>query len=173
MNADGCDSLIQINLIVESIDLTVTQNGAELIANQTGAMYQWLNCTDMTPIAGATNQSYIATSNGNYAVAIINNYGCKDTSECFTVEGIGIIENDFGSKFIVYPNPTDGNLSINLGNTFGFISIKLKDINGKVFWTKEFEDKQLLNLAFDAASGTYLLVIESENKKAVIQLVKL
>lgn len=165
-NSYGCDSVIQINLNVADIDSTVSQNGAELIANQEGVAYQWINCTNMTPIQGATNQMFTASLNGDYAVVIINSFGCSDTSACFTVDEIGI-EGEFGSKFSVYPNPTHGHLVIDLGEKFELITCRLQDMSGKEIWVKEFQEIQLVAFEVDFPADHYLLIIESENQRIV------
>jgi len=114
-NSNGCDSVITLNLTVNSIDSSVTQTGNSLKATLNGAKYQWLNCANNnSQMIGDTNQTFVASTNGNYAVEITKN-GCTDTSICYTVNGIGIIENNFGSKMRVYPNPTEGHFSIDLG----------------------------------------------------------
>ena len=43
-NSVGCDSLITLNLTINTVDNSVTQSGAMLTANQTGGSYQWLEC---------------------------------------------------------------------------------------------------------------------------------
>jgi len=101
-NAIGCDSIISIDLTINTIDVSVSQAGALLTANETGATYQWLDCPVMTAIGGATNQSYNATSNGNYAVVVTKN-GCSDTSVCYTITVVGIIENGFENELIIFP----------------------------------------------------------------------
>ncbi|MDB4286155.1 GEVED domain-containing protein [bacterium] len=168
---NGCDSTVTLSLTVNSLNSSVSQIGAELTADETGATYQWLNCPALTPISGATTQSYTAPSNGDYAV-IINNNGCSDTSACYTVVSVGIVENDFGTGFLVYPNPTDGNFSIALGAKYPSITITLTDIKGKFIQSNIYKDSQLLNLNIEEAAGVYLLMIESEDKKAVIRLVR-
>ena len=40
-------------------------------------------------------------------------------------EALGLIENGFPLKPIIYPNPTDGNISIDLRNNYNNISIEL------------------------------------------------
>ena len=60
-NAAGCDSVVTLNLTINTVESSVTQNGTILSSNQSGASYQWVECPAMTPISGATSQSYIAT----------------------------------------------------------------------------------------------------------------
>lgn len=161
------------SIVVNSVDVGVTQSASLLSANLSGATYQWINCLGMTPIDGATSQSFNANANGDYAVIVAGN-NCTDTSTCYTVTGIGvgITENDFGNSLLIYPNPTDGNFSIELGNIYETTIITITDISGRAIQTESYNKSQLLNLKIDGPAGVYLLMIESGNKKAVIRLLK-
>ena len=170
-NAAGCDSVITLNLTINTVNNAVTQSGTLLTANESGATYQWLICPGMTPISGATNQTYSATSNGDYAV-IVNNGSCSDTSACYTVSSVGIMENDFGNNLLIYPNPTDGPFSIDFGETCSTATITITDLNGKIVLSKVYHENQLLNLQLEEPAGIYFLKVESGDKKAVIRLVK-
>lgn len=80
-NADGCDSIITINLTINSFQAFVSEANDVLSASVNNASYQWLNCATNQPIAGQTNQTFTPNSNGNYAVIVTSN-GCSDTSDC-------------------------------------------------------------------------------------------
>jgi hypothetical protein len=93
------------------IDTSLWSNGAKLHSNQDSATYQWIDCSTLLPVAGATNQDFYPLTNGNYEV-IITKDGCSDTSAC-TSKTTGISEN--GNKeasLTVYPNPAQGEFSI-------------------------------------------------------------
>ncbi|MBT5403219.1 MAG: T9SS type A sorting domain-containing protein, partial [Crocinitomicaceae bacterium] len=160
-----------LNLIIDSVDTTVTPSGFLLTANQSGASYQWLDCPAMTPISGAVGQSYSATSNGDYAVIISYN-GCTDTSGCYTVNSVGIMENDFETDVLIYPNPTDGNFSIDLGSIYETIDVTIRDASGKLIQSKTYTSSQILRLKLDEAAGIYVLVIASDSKRAVVKISK-
>jgi len=177
-NAIGCDSTVTLNLTIDTVNTDLGINVIsgppllqQLYALQTGAAYLWLNCPSMSPITGETNQSYTIPANGDYAV-IISNGSCIDTSECASITGVGIIENNFGNKLLVYPNPTDGNFSIDLGETFDAVTITITDLSGKLIKSKTYNESQLLNLKLEEPAGVYFLMIESGDKKTVIRLVK-
>jgi len=170
-NAIGCDSVITINLTITVVDVTTSLNANTITANQLGATYQWVDCSGMTPIIGATNQSYTATANGDYAVIVTIN-GCSDTSVCSTVTGVGIMENGFGKEILLFPNPTDGNFSIDLGENYQSVIVTVTDLSGKLILSNTYENSQLLNLNIDEIAGVYLLIIESGSKKKIIRLVK-
>ncbi|MGI6718961.1 MAG: T9SS type A sorting domain-containing protein [Bacteroidales bacterium] len=163
----GCDSIITTNLEVIHIDNTVTQNSNQLIANQTNASYQWLNCDDnFSPIIGETNREFVAQFDGNYAVGITYN-NCVDTSDCVFVEVIGI-DNDFtDKKVILYSNPAENVLSIKLiGVTANRVDIL--DVNSKKI--KEYyinNEESIINIE-DLSIGIYLLRL-FENQELIYQ----
>ena len=81
-NAGGCDSVVTLDLTINTVDNGITNSSPALMANATGAAYQWLDCdNNYSLIAGETNQSFTATANGSYAVEVTQN-NCRDTSNC-------------------------------------------------------------------------------------------
>ncbi|MFK7784868.1 MAG: T9SS type A sorting domain-containing protein [Crocinitomicaceae bacterium] len=170
-SSSGCDSVITLDLTINTVGVSVTQNGDFLSADETGATYQWIDCQTMAPISGATNQFYTATANGDYAVIVTKN-GCSDTSACFTVSGLGIVDNDFGIALRAYPNPTKGQFSVDLGENYQDVTLQLLDLTGKVVQSNSYLEGQNLDLTIDESAGVYLLKIDAEGKNAVIRLVK-
>lgn len=92
---------------------------------------------------------------------------------------VGILENEFGSKFILYPNPTNGQFSIDLGNYYEQVTVTITDINGKIIELSTFNKSQFLNLKIEESAGIYMLLIESnskvdmkQRKKTIIKLLK-
>ena len=171
MNAAGCDSVVSLFLTINNVNVSVTQAGTMLTADETGAAYQWIDCETTMAISGETNQSYTATANGSYAV-IVTKDGCTDTSACVAVSNVGIIENDFGGGLILYPNPTNGNFSVDLGEIYHQVTIRITDLNGKLIQSKSYQDGQLFKLNVEESVGVYLLQIEAEEKNAIVRLVK-
>ena len=171
-NTLGCDSIITVNLTINTVDTSITTSSSTLTANASGAAYQWLDCNNgYSVISGENNQSFTPIVTGNYAVELTEN-GCIDTTACVAISTVGIIENSFGNGLLVYPNPTDGNFSIDLGETYQTITVTLVDMNGKLVQLNIYNEVQLLNLKIEEPAGVYSLVIESGNKKAGIRLVK-
>jgi hypothetical protein len=171
-NSTGCDSVVSLNLTIFHVSDSATLNGVTISANNLNASYQWLDCNNsFAPIAGETDQSYTATQNGSYSVELTEN-GCTDTSACIAITTYGVIENTFGDKFIIYPNPTDGNFSIDLGNVYQNTTISIFDIDGKLIKTMSFQQTQIANMSVAAPAGVYLVKVSSGDKKATFTLVK-
>jgi hypothetical protein len=170
---NGCDSLVTLDLTINNVtDITTSSSGAIITANNLGATYQWLDCDNSNAtIPGEAGQSYTAVANGNYAVELTEN-GCIDTSACVNIITTAILENNFGSEFNIYPNPTKGNFSVDLDKTYNSILITITDLSGRLIESKEYNGTKLLNLKIDEPAGIYLLKIETGNQKAVIRLVK-
>lgn len=96
------------DVIVSTIDLTVSVSGSQLTANQTQVSYQWIDCATGQPVAGATSQTFQPAVTGEYA-AIISNNVCTDTTECVLVDYSGL--DEFESDLLnIYPNPTNTGL---------------------------------------------------------------
>ena len=170
---NGCDSLVTLDLTINSVsDLTTTTSGISISSNNTGATYQWLDCDNNNSlIVGETGQSFVATINGNYAVELTEN-GCVDTTACAAITTVGILENNFGNALIIYPNPTSGNFSIDLGTIYESSDVSIMDINGKLIYSKIINQSKILNLSIEEPVGVYLISIKAADKKAVIRLVK-
>jgi len=109
----GCDSLLTINLTIDTLNVAIALNNNVFSAfniPQT-AQLQWINCIDNTAISGATNQSYTATASGSYAV-VVNNTFCSDTSQCLNVTITGLDASISENSISIFPNPTNNILTI-------------------------------------------------------------
>ena len=160
-------------ITINGIDNGIVQSGTLLSSNENGAIYQWLDCDDnFMAIVGETGQTFTATENGNYAVEITNN-GCLDTSACVNVMGIGILENSFGENFKIFPNPTNGNLNIDVGATYSSIALELFSLDGKLIDRQNFVNASEFNWILNSPPGYYFLTVQSAEKLARIKLLKL
>jgi len=160
-NIAGCDSLITINLSVITIDVGVTNNSPTLIANTVGANYQWLDCNNsFAVIAGETGQNFTAAENGSYAVSVSQN-ACTDTSLCYSISILKILENTFEVIPILYPNPSDGELSLVLGKTYQNISIIISNIAGQQIASQSYQLSSLIQFEIKEGSGIYIIEINS------------
>ena len=164
-NVAGCDSTLTINLTIinSSLNTNVTISGNTLTAAENNATYQWVNCdNNFSFINGETNQDFTASTNGNYAV-ILNNISCGviDTTNCFTINTIGIdnLATELGIN--IYPNPTNSLFKIE-SSSAKIESIRIFNLEGKLICEQ-------LNLGvmaeFDAetwSEGVYWIEIETE-----------
>lgn len=166
--ANGCDSIVTVNLLIPAINTFTTLNGTTITALP-GYTYQWIDCSTNQPISGATSQSFTATSNGSYAV-ILNQEGCLETSPCTDITTVGM--NEFGKSLLsVSPNPTETDIHVSgLETLNGIQSISILDLNGKQINTVLTTDSTYDVSALE--SGMYYLKIIHENGTEMIRFIK-
>ncbi len=167
----GCSVTDSLFYKIKSIDTIVTKSGNTLTASETDAQYQWLNCySAYAKIIGETGQSFTPIINGSYAVEVTKD-GCIDTSACHSVIITGIIENTFGDKLKVFPNPTDGKINIEFGDELKDVEITVSDINGKEIFSKKWKHLSSDILDLDRPAGTYIIKIISGEDHANVRVV--
>lgn len=157
--SNGCDSVVTLDLtILNGPTAQVTQDGLLLTANNVpGATYQWIYCSDLTPV---TNQSFIQfapQANGTYAVVITDNCG-SDTSDCITISTIGI--DELNNYFSVYPNPAISELNVLTDilemNTY----FEIYDLNNRLIKSGNVFDEERKIDVNSLSSGVYILKLD-------------
>lgn len=172
LNSAGCDSIMTFNLTIVSVDNGVTKNKDSLIASS-GGSYQWLDCeNNFSVISGATNQRYIPSQDGEYAVEVTES-GCVDTSNCVIV-ALSSVEDFDDNQIRIYPNPTSDMIQIMMENSQPIDGFSVYDVLGKEYEVKltKLQNRYEVNLK-DLPSGTYVLVIDSQGKQIIRQIQKL
>ena len=168
----GCDSVIVTVLSVTVVDVNVGQAGNTLTVGAANAVYQWYDCAaGFTPIAGATMQSYDPPADGDYAVVVTLN-GCTDTSACvpFILNGL---EDGFAASIQVYPNPSGGLFTVDLGQVYMETEVEVVDARGKLVFRKVYAQEQLAKVDIRSLSdGVYFLRVVSDGRQAGMRLLK-
>ncbi len=167
---NGCDSAITTTISVDQPDTSVTVVNETLTSNLAGATYQWLDCANGYAILpGATNQSYLAISNGTYAVSVTMN-GCTDTSNCFPILSTGI-RTAQSTILQLYPSPAHDIVYINTNGTESG-TIELMDLAGKIIFSKTFTGTNTTIDVSAFANGVYFVNMYTGKGKSVARLVK-
>ena len=96
----------------------------------------------------------------------------EDYSVVIVESSLGIIENTFPENPIIYPNPTNGNVSIDLRKNYNNVIIQLNDILGRKIIEQSYNQGRVFNLNIKESPGVYFLTIVTENKRVVFRLVK-
>ncbi|MCP4365055.1 MAG: T9SS type A sorting domain-containing protein, partial [Planctomycetes bacterium] len=170
-NAAGCDSIITLNLTINKIDSSVTSNGVELTATESGATYQWLDCPEMTPIDGATEQSYTATANGDYAV-VVTVGDCSDTSACVNINTVGVSENNLINELSIYPNPTKDLFTVNFNNFDSDSRIIICTVIGNEIINQQIIDNKTIIDLKNYSKGIYFVKIKNGNNTLTKKIMK-
>ena len=158
----GNGALGSLAITLTSVDTSLSVVGLAISSNQNGATYQWIDCgNNNNLITGETNQSYTPSVSGSYAV-IITSGGCSDTSTCYNYvvtdvkNGIAI-----NKTFNIYPNPTKGELTIQL-NSFGANNlIRVYDMLGNIIIEQKVFNKTTVIDLSGKSKGVYFVNVET------------
>ncbi len=162
-DVNGCDSIEEFFIYVESLDRTVISNGFTATASQNNVQYQWINCDSGTLVPNAITQNFDPSMynapNGNYAVEL-SSTNCTATSDCVFLQNIDLPEWSLASP-LVYPNPSDGLLQIELPDADRY-RFELYDAQGRQCKLKNgFAIQGKLEIELPQRSGLYYLRIEN------------
>jgi acyl carrier protein len=165
INDLGCDSIITIDLIINTSDYEISVLGNTISVLAVGATYQWIDCNnDYAVIDEATGADYTPESgSGNFAV-IVNQGECSDTSDCFLVSDVAI--EKYETKIPkIYPNPTAGRITVdNLNLDYQEAIIEVSDVNGKLIDKFIFNDNAPIVFEIKGSSGLYIMNIIVDGK---------
>ena len=149
-------------------DATTTVDGITITANNTDATsYQWIDCHDMSPIAGETSIDFTPTADGDYAV-IVTEGACTDTSDCVSIHGVGTAEWEV-LNINIYPNPTNGNVTLDLGGLTN-VSMLVHDVSGKLIY-RASNLSNTHNFQLEGDAGLYILEVYTLNAKKEFKLI--
>lgn len=170
-NEVGCDSTIQLNLIVKDYSTGFYEHGTlpGLFANDEDAdWYQWLYCPELIPVAGETESFFYPGMNGNFAL-VTSKLGCVDTSDCyhFIESDLGIDENKL--EFTMVPNPAK-EYTIITTNQPGYFTMTLRTYTGQILQQEKFSNSITLPLN-SMAKGVYFIEISSDRGRQIQRLV--
>ena len=154
----GCDSVITISLTLGAIDTTVNIFAPGFQANESQAIYQWLDCdNNYAPISGEVNREFFPNSTGNYAVQISKN-GCVDTSECYTYLPVNYTERKINSAFLLFPNPTNHTVFLKTPPLAEIKQIVITDFLGKFVSTINVQNQEIIAIdVSNLENGVYFI----------------
>jgi hypothetical protein len=76
-----------------------------------------------------------------------------------------IKKNDVSNSFQLYPNPTKGNITIDLREQKQNIKATLTNSLGQLILTQQFESTDIINMNIDIPTGIYILQLETDNRE--------
>jgi hypothetical protein len=160
-----CDSSVALQkdvYVYPDVPAEIVENNFVLSTVNTHETYQWM--FEGVVIPGATADTFVATENGEYSVAVTNAGDCADTSEIYTVSGIisvkdlALTEDAIG----IYPNPATDVIHI---RSAAQVHVQMCSIDGKVLLEQSGTDA--INIAHLPA-GVYMLRFTDKNGNGTI-----
>jgi uncharacterized protein (TIGR02145 family) len=130
-----------------------------------GVAWQW----SVNGAVDATTQSITATENGNYQVAITNEFGCVAISDVIEVELPSSVFVHSWSTLHLYPNPMTTGARLELPQ--GTFDVALYDITGACIRTLTQQQGTVVIERESLASGVYQVRATQGTKSSNIRLV--
>ena len=171
LTEDLCDSIIVLDLTVTEQTPTISVFGpTSLITEQDWDSYQWLDCdNNFQEIPQANTFLFTPPAPGNYAVQIESD-GCVFVSECFTLEPLSNPEDVF-SQMDIYPNPTNGVITIHKG-MLEDVRLNVYDVLGKqVYKTSQLTDVNT-QIELPENAGIYTVELSFNGIKRQYKVIK-
>ena len=161
-SVNGCDSIVTLDLTINASPVAgATDNGDGTITASGTGSYQWIDCNTNMAIAGETSSVFAPTQNGDYQVAVSNG-DCADTSDCVTIDYLGLSELD-NSELSAYPNPTTGKVTISSTNNL-IRSIIIIDATGRRVNGLDVNASSITVDLSNVETGVYFIEVESVNQ---------
>jgi len=128
------------------------------IKNGNNSSMPWSLFAQDTPNLTCIEVDNVAWSNANWT-----NIDAQTSfsSNCNNTCSIVGIEENRSSTLSLYPNPTTGNISIDLGGAKQNLKVTLTNSLGQIILTKQLEFTDFINMNIVAPKGIYFLKIES------------
>ncbi len=167
--SNNCSSTAVSTVTVNSITNAITQTGDTLTSSQSGGTYQWYSCEIIgyVPIPGATNQSYITTTNGSYAVAVTLG-NCVDTADCVLFYAVGENELGIGSEdLVIYPNPSGGTFTIESRIKNQESRVRICTVLGECVFQSTINNRQSTIDIRGFAKGIYFVEVATSSNKII------
>jgi hypothetical protein len=164
INTFNCTATDELNIAVNDLPgITILENGAELTAPD-GSNWQWYLNGEL--IVGATEQVYVAATEGEFYVVTINSSNCSAQSTSVFISSVGE-----GNAFhvVVYPNPVQHSAMLML--PAGIFQIALYDQAGKLVENFGPQQSQFILERKSLAAGSYQLMISNNEKSSTVKIV--
>lgn len=164
--ANGCDSLVTLNLTIVDVNTDVTVSENVLTSAASTASHVWINCDGNTPIPGATSPTFVATVSGEYAVQVTQN-GCTETSECIQVTVVGLDQFALDNQIKLFPNPNQGAFTVSWLNEEQ-MTINIINALGQTMTSTHTVFGASTEMNLNLSAGVYFVeIINANNERAI------
>ncbi|NQY66104.1 MAG: T9SS type A sorting domain-containing protein, partial [Flavobacteriales bacterium] len=137
----------------------------------------WLCVGDYTLLAtseGVNAGTYAPTYFfDNYELASATSIPLTDNAsmiEIYLLPSVGINEVINKDEVHLFPNPTNGEFTINLGTVYTNPRVLITDLMGRKIMVNRYDNAQVLHVELNAPQGVYLVTIISEGSEATFKI---
>jgi hypothetical protein len=138
------------------------------------ASYQWVNCSDSSPISGETSIDFTASALGDYACQISIG-SCVQISECISVTSLDSstsIGQYTKSDIKVYPNPNNGQFTLELSEKpQDKLHLSISNTLGQLIYSKELNSSNNAISLDGVDKGIYIMSLTSPTQSLKTRIV--
>lgn len=176
-NSSICDSIAVTELYIVHINPSVAQIGdSTLKATESDpvATYQWVKCSDLSPLSGETSQTVALTNTDTtieYACQItIGN--CSKLSDCIKLKSTVSVDQYSKSDIKVYPNPNNGQFMLELSEApHAELNMSISNTLGQLIYSQPLSSTRTpINLG-RIDKGVYILHLNSSTQSLKSRIV--
>lgn len=188
----GWDLVVQGDYLLVSSEGNDTDANGGNFANGAGAIYlfersgsTWNQLQKIVASDRGTNDSFgeVIALSGNYLLAgapgdeqdANGNGNVQNSGSAYFLQGtlLGIDDVAFDSQLNVYPNPTKGTVTLDMGVTLEEVNIDIYNLLGTKVFSTNAKDRERVVMHLEALSaGVYLIQVQSAGVQKVIKLIK-
>ena len=133
------------------------------------ATFEWYDCDSNSIIPMITSNIFFPKRNGSYAIIATDlGNGCIDTSDCITINDIGLLELNLFDQLNIYPNPVNNILHVDYPSHNSY-QITIADVAGRTVLHPR--NSRLIDMNV-LPKGVYLLKIEENGASTVRKIIK-
>ncbi|EAS20511.1 hypothetical protein BBFL7_01399 [Flavobacteria bacterium BBFL7] len=154
------------SMLSSVINTEVTESSGILTAQQSGATYRWVRCSDGAIIAGATSSTYVPVAVGFYAAEITFN-GCTQLSDCVEITTLGE-ESFLLNNVSLTQNPSQSLSFIGLVDTNATVTIYT--LTGKKIINTILRDSEVTKP--NIAPGLYMVTLSQNGASKTFKWIK-
>ena len=163
------------------------QNGISVLKNIVAYEY-WFNddytnvtSKSITPSEIANINTFVIPESAGIGIGNhLMNIRFKDDSglwssiatDAFDVTILGIEDRSKLENVVLYPNPTNKMITIDLATNYEDVKLALYDMFGRLLKQQSFENTKSFKFELNEAAGVYLVTITSDNKQANFRVIK-
>ncbi len=165
------DTLLTLDLTINSVVATTTLNGNTLTAGATDGDNTWIDCSN-NQILSTGSDTFTPTATGEYALVVALD-ACADTSACTQITIITVEEWGLKNSIQVWPNPVKNVLNIQSNESLKNATLTLTDLSGSsVVQKKSITGNLVTEDVSGLASGIYIVNICNDNVIMKIKWIK-
>lgn len=165
--ANGCDSIVRLNLTVNEVPDTdvdllykFVDGSPYLRAAGGNDSYQWLDCNDdFTEIQGETSRYFHMTEKGSYAVEV-SLWDCTSISDCIVIDQLSL-DKSTQQEIKLYPNPTTKKFTLEVPITLIGQPLTVTNAVGETILKTHVASEVHEYILNDLSKGIYFVRIET------------